>query len=336
MTNESVSKWQDFDMSQLKYSSHDFPENEHVSACQDSSAEIASIAGQFHPDRPSFAELTEQLLPNLRVYVVTTTPSSTQAACPATENGDNPVLLVPLNGIVIINLDDGDPVCCQPGDAILGSNDLIHHAHIADAVSIAIIDVPVLLITSGVNCPAPCLTQKVASTAVPELRLLVGYTKMLMQLGGSLSLDLASLVSTQIHDLVTLLFGTKRKEAHMTGRCGLRAARLRAVKHDIMEHIADSELSINQVALHQGISPQYIRTLFHSEDTTFADYVTGLRLEQAYRHLCNPLCIDHCISTLAFELGFNNLSWFNRAFKQRFGLTPSEARNLFRQSADQS
>ncbi|MGZ0018207.1 helix-turn-helix domain-containing protein [Nitrosomonas sp. wSCUT-2] len=55
--------------------------------------------------------------------------------------------------------------------------------------------------------------------------------------------------------------------------------------------------------------------------------VTGLRLEQTYRFLCNPSHIDRSISTLAFDMGFNNISWFNRIFKQRYGLTPSEVRN---------
>lgn len=169
---------------------------------------------------------------------------------------------------------------------------------------------------------------------MPALRLLVGYTKMLIQIGDSLSPDLTLLVSTQIHDLVTLLFGAKREEAQVTGKCHLRAVRLEAIKRDILEHITENELSISQVALRQGISSQYIRALFHSEETTFADYVTELRLEQAYQYLCNPVYIDYCISTLAFDMGFSNLSWFNRAFKQRFGLTPSEVRNLSRRSAD--
>lgn len=334
MTNESVSKWQDFDISQLKYSSHDFPENECVSACQDIPAAIANIDTQLHPDHPSF---TEQLLPNLRVYVVTVAPSSISTVCSTTENDNDPVLLIPLDGMAVISPENSDPVYCQSGDALLVPVAPICQAHIPDAISIAVIDVPTISITFGASNPgSEYLMQKVASASTPELRLLLGYTRMLIQMGESLSPDLASLASTQIHDLVTLLLGAKHEEAEIAGRRSLRAMRLKAVKHDIMEHITDSELSINQVARRQGISPQYIRTLFHSEETTFADHVTELRLEQAYQRLCSPLCINRCISTLAFDMGFNNLSWFNRAFKQRFGLTPSEARNLARQSADQS
>ncbi len=325
-------------MSQLKFSSRDFPESERVCAFQDIYAAIASVDIQPYLDQPSFVEMAEQLLPNLRIYIVTATPHLSQLtrAHITAENNDGLALLVPLNGAIVINPENSDPVYCPLGDALLVSGDSIHQAHSAYTISIAVINVPTVLIAPRVANPGGCLIKKVVSASTPELHLLAGYTRMLIQMGDGLSPDLASLASIQIHDLVTLLLGVKREEPETAGRRSLRAMRLKAVKHDIMEHITDSELSINQVALRQGISPQYIRALFHSEETTFADYVTGLRLDQAYRHLHNPLYIDRCISTLAFDMGFNNLSWFNRAFKHRFGLTPSEARNLSRQSADHS
>lgn len=297
---------------------------------------MISTDSPSYPDQSSFIEMSGQLLPNLRVYAVTAASYlSPHIHDPApAENSNNLVLLVPLNGMAIINEESNDPVCCQPGEALLIPIDSIHQVHVADTVSFAIIDIPATLIVPRVSHPDGCLVKKVTSASMPALRLLVGYTKILIQIGDSLSPDLTLLVSTQIHDLVTLLFGTKQEEAQVAGKCRLRAVRLEAIKRDILEHITDSELSISQVARRQGISSQYIRTLFHTEETTFADYVTELRLDQAYRHLCNPASIDHCISTLAFGMGFNNLSWFNRAFKQRFGLTPSEVRNLSRRSAD--
>jgi AraC-like DNA-binding protein len=33
------------------------------------------------------------------------------------------------------------------------------------------------------------------------------------------------------------------------------------------------------------------------------------------------------ISTIAFELGFNDLSYFNRTFRRRYSATPSEIRD---------
>jgi AraC-like DNA-binding protein len=37
-------------------------------------------------------------------------------------------------------------------------------------------------------------------------------------------------------------------------------------------------------------------------------------------------CPEGRISDIAFDCGFNDLSYFNRCFRRRFGLTPSAAR----------
>jgi AraC-like DNA-binding protein len=43
--------------------------------------------------------------------------------------------------------------------------------------------------------------------------------------------------------------------------------------------------------------------------------------------LADPHHQDRAISAIAFEVGFGNLSYFNRAFRLRFGMTPSDARH---------
>ena len=54
-----------------------------------------------------------------------------------------------------------------------------------------------------------------------------------------------------------------------------------------------------------GISPQ--------------DYITGLRLEEAVRLLLET---DLDVSEVAWEVGFNNLSYFRRRFRARYGTSP--------------
>jgi AraC-like DNA-binding protein len=48
-----------------------------------------------------------------------------------------------------------------------------------------------------------------------------------------------------------------------------------------------------------------------------------LRLRKAADLLARP---EGRISDIAFDCGFNDLSYFNRCFRRRFGLTPSAAR----------
>jgi AraC-like DNA-binding protein len=58
--------------------------------------------------------------------------------------------------------------------------------------------------------------------------------------------------------------------------------------------------------------------------------VLGQRLAQAYRMLSDPRYVDRKISGIAFEAGFGDLSYFNNAFRRRFGMTPSDVREAAR------
>lgn len=325
-------------MGQFRFSSQDFPESERVNAFQDIYASIANVDIEPYLGQASFVQMVGQVLPNLGIYEITVTPhlSRRTRAHVAAESNDDLVLVVPITGSALVTPEHSDPVPCLPGEALLMPSDSVHQALTPDTMSMTVINAPRALIAPRVSDLGKCLMKKIAHASAPELRLLVGYARMLVQMKEDLSSEFALLASTQIHDLITLLLGARREESEIASKRGLRAARLKAVKNDIAEHISDSELSINQVAMRQKISPQYIRALFHSEETTFADYITKLRLEQIYRLLCNLLYIGSSISTLAFDMGFNNLSWFNRAFKHRFGLTPSEVRELFHQSTNHS
>ena len=52
--------------------------------------------------------------------------------------------------------------------------------------------------------------------------------------------------------------------------------------------------------------------------------LTELRLRKAAQLLAHSG--ERRISDIALDCGFNDLSYFNRCFRRRFGLTPSSAR----------
>ena len=55
----------------------------------------------------------------------------------------------------------------------------------------------------------------------------------------------------------------------------------------------------------------------------FTDYVARMRLEDARNRLLNP---NLCISEIAYDVGFQSLTQFNRTFKRVFGQSPTEFR----------
>lgn len=138
--------------------------------------------------------------------------------------------------------------------------------------------------------------------------------------------DVRQLVVTQLCDLVAVTLGATRDAAAVAEGRGVRAARLRAIKTDIETNLALGDVSVASVARRQNVSNSYIRKLFEGEDTSFSEFVLRRRLVRVHRLLTDPLRVDQSIASLAFEVGFGDLSYFNRAFKRFYGATPSEIR----------
>ena len=72
---------------------------------------------------------------------------------------------------------------------------------------------------------------------------------------------------------------------------------------------------------------RYLHKLFEKEGISYSEFVIAERLACAYRILINPLHMCRAIGTIAFEVGFNDLSYFNRAFRRRYNATPSDVRS---------
>jgi AraC-like DNA-binding protein len=160
----------------------------------------------------------------------------------------------------------------------------------------------------------------------PALRLLTGYISVLDQAEAFETPDLRRQAVAHVHDLMALAIGATRDAAEIARNRGARAARLRAIKDDIASWLGQSDLSVKAMAARHRIKPRWLQRLFESEGTTFTDYVLAQRLLRAHRLLTNPRCAGRKISAIAFDVGFGDLSYFNRAFRRRYGVAPSELR----------
>jgi AraC-like DNA-binding protein len=139
--------------------------------------------------------------------------------------------------------------------------------------------------------------------------------------------EMRQLVVTQLCDLIAVTLGATRDAAAAAEGRGIRVARLRAIKSDIEAHLTQSDLSPGVVARRQKVSDSYIRKLFEGEGTSFSQFVLARRLARAHRMLSNERWADRNIAWIAFEVGFGDLSYFNRTFKHFYGTVPSEIRS---------
>src|SRR4029077_20613264 len=127
-------------------------------------------------------------------------------------------------------------------------------------------------------------------------------------------------------DLVAVTLGATRDAAALAEGRGIRAARLRAIKADIEANLAHGELSPGVVGKRQKVSDSYIRKLLEREGTSFTQYVLARRLGRARRMLTDPRWAGRSIASIAFDVGFGDLAYFNRMFKRLYGATPSDIR----------
>ena len=95
----------------------------------------------------------------------------------------------------------------------------------------------------------------------------------------------------------------------------------------IEEHSAE-ELSLTKVAKAVNISANHLSEKFKQvTGVNFVDYVARIRFEKACDLLLNS---NLRISEIAFAVGFQSLSQFNRVFKKLSGKSPTEFRAAYR------
>ncbi|MGZ3294066.1 MAG: helix-turn-helix domain-containing protein, partial [Xanthobacteraceae bacterium] len=93
------------------------------------------------------------------------------------------------------------------------------------------------------------------------------------------------------------------------------------------QNLHDTELSPQHAADHVGISVRTLHSRFGQIGQTFGRWLLDNRLEGCSTALRDPNQQPRSISEIAYRWGFNDLSYFNRAFRARFDVTPGEWRN---------
>jgi len=95
-------------------------------------------------------------------------------------------------------------------------------------------------------------------------------------------------------------------------------------KQYIEEHYTE-DLSLGQVAKVTHTSVFYFCKLFKkATGINFTEFVSRIRIEKAKNLLLNP---NLRVSEIAFEVGFQSLTHFNRVFKNLLGQSPSDYRD---------
>jgi AraC-like DNA-binding protein len=134
------------------------------------------------------------------------------------------------------------------------------------------------------------------------------------------------LIAQHMVDLVGLLLGTDPDRTELASYRGHSAARLDLMRADVIANLSRDDLTIYSVAQKAGLSPRQAQRMFEQTGTTLTEFLLEQRLLRVRKLLLDPLNRWRKVSDLAHSAGFADVSYFNRVFRRRFGVTPSDMR----------
>ena len=86
----------------------------------------------------------------------------------------------------------------------------------------------------------------------------------------------------------------------------------------------EDKITLKDVADHFNFSPNYLGHLFKAAtNEKFGDYLIRMSMERACEYLLDPLIK---IYEICDRVGYKNVVYFNRQFRDYYGMTPSEYR----------
>ena len=94
----------------------------------------------------------------------------------------------------------------------------------------------------------------------------------------------------------------------------------------IHAHVTDPELSVGRLARALNCSERYLYKAFQGRGVTPDRYLWNARLDRCREALIDEAWSRSTISEIAYRHGFSSGAHFSRAFRERFGMTPRDAR----------
>lgn len=308
----------------IRLSASDFPERNRVQSFLDIyGPTIIKHDIETLGDDPFQFDATLYALPNLGLAM--TTVSSCRAPRRRQHiDSDDLVLSIVLNGGRAVCQESREALT-RDGEAILTSGDAVGTVTVPATSRLMSLRIPrAILRPTTADLDSALLRPIVRQT--PALQLLTDYSRAIGNVAALATPELRRLAVAHVHDLVSLTIGATRDAAELAQGRGVRAARLRLIKQEIMAKLNDENLTIGAVAARHGITSRYVSMLFEAEGTSFSEFVLGRRLARAHRLLSDPRHATRMISTIAYGCGFGDPSYFNRAFRRQYGATPSDVR----------
>ena len=154
--------------------------------------------------------------------------------------------------------------------------------------------------------------------------LFVDMVHLIPQRYDAMSEEARSMVGRQLADLLAMALQSDERVLS-SGGSTVRMAHLARIESFVRRHIDNPDLGPDEVAAGCGVSVRYLHELLRDTNQTLGSWIRDQRLAAAREDLGNPRD-KRAIGEIAYARGFADQAQFSRAFRQRYGITPKEAR----------
>jgi len=127
---------------------------------------------------------------------------------------------------------------------------------------------------------------------------------------------LTNLLLTTVLDALDLDLSTEGRRRH----------RQKHIRAYIESQLHEPDLTPQVIAKACGISTRALYLLFDGEPGAVSGWILSRRLERIHKDLQSLDFASETIAEIALKHGFKNAAHFSRRFRQKFGLSPREAR----------
>jgi AraC-like DNA-binding protein len=212
----------------------------------------------------------------------------------------------------------GRDAILQAGDFALCSADEPYSIDLLTRHELLVVEFPRRLLAARVGNLEDRFGQRI-SGASPSGRIFHDFFLSLWQQGDQSDADpeWQSGVSSVFFDLVSMAMRGSQSATQVAPGSALRSRLIALVD----ARLSDPELRTTAIADDLHVSARTVQNLFAAMGTTPGGYILDRRLARAAEMLDGHS--DTSITTVAFDVGFNDSAYFARCFRQKFGTTPS-------------
>ena len=224
------------------------------------------------------------------------------------------------------NQQTGREATLSPGCLTLFDSTRPYSVAFSHSTSILVARIPRSLMREYVTCPE-ALTLIPLSSSNPGIWLAARFMRDLWRKSAAVtSQPAARHINEGLMSLIAAAYASTRG-AKVEGSPHAAGVRIRLLEL-IESNLRNPDLTPAVIARMGHVSTRYLHLLFEQQGESVRRYVQRRRLEECARVLRDRLRDSKSVTEIACEQGFNSTSQFCRAFRERYGVTPTEYRTL--------